>query len=131
MRGIFLEILSEIYDQSAMDTEGNQGNSEIVEEYMNYIIENYDHEIDLPKIVHEYGISPSHFRKLFKNETNKAPHEFLVDYRIKQAKNLLLTHKYTVTEVAFMVGYDDYHYFSRLFTNKVGCSPKAFQNENK
>ena len=131
LRGIFLQILSEICDEVYLKQKNEVHGSDMVENYMNFIIENYQNEIDLPKIVGEYGISPSHFRKLFKTVTNKAPHEFLMEYRIKQAKKLLLTYKYTVTEVAFMVGYDDYHYFSRLFTNKVGCAPKTFQDRNK
>ena len=45
---------------------------------------------------------------------------------MEQAKKLFMTGKYNISEVGYMVGYDDMHYFSRLFKQKVGCSPTAF-----
>lgn len=57
---------------------------------------------------------------------NRAPLEYIIDYRMEQAKKLFMTGKYNISEVGYMVGYDDMHYFSRLFKQKVGCSPTAF-----
>lgn len=71
LRGIFLQILSEICDEVYLKQKNEVHGSDMVENYMNFIIENYQSEIDLPKIVGEYGISPSHFRKLFKTVTIK------------------------------------------------------------
>ena len=129
LRGIFLEILAEFFDEMEEEERAN-GWSDVVNKYLAYVSDNYQKDVDLEELSRSEGISPSHFRKIFKSIMNKAPHEFLIDYRIEQAKKLLMSHKYTITEVSFMVGYDDYHYFSRIFKNKEGVSPKAFLDNN-
>ena len=63
---------------------------------------------------------------IFKHQMNRAPLEYIIDYRMEQAKRLFMTKKYNISEVSYMVGYDDMHYFSRLFKQKVGCSPTDF-----
>ncbi|MBP5467479.1 MAG: helix-turn-helix transcriptional regulator, partial [Clostridia bacterium] len=45
---------------------------------------------------------------------------------IEQAKHLLLSGRYNMSEVSYMVGYDDIHYFSRLFKSKVGSTPTEY-----
>ena len=57
---------------------------------------------------------------------NRAPHEYIIDYRMEQAKKLIASGKFNISEVSFMVGYDDIHYFSRLFKQKVGCTPTEY-----
>ena len=130
LRAVMLNLIAEIVDEVYGDQTGADANSDIVQNYIEYITDNYQHDINLPKILKEQGISPSHFRRIFKSIIRKAPHEYLIDYRIEQSKKLLMTKRYTVSEVSYMVGYDDLHYFSRLFKNKEGVSPKTFIEMN-
>ena len=107
------------------------GAGDLVGKFMDYIMNHYAESLDLNDLVKDYGISPSRFRAIFKTKTNKAPHEFVIEYRMEQAKRLLLSQKYTVSEVSYMVGYDDIHYFSRLFKQKTGVNPSEFLPRGK
>ena len=100
--------------------------ADYVAQFIDYVTNHYADGIDLDDIVKDFGISPSRFRTIFKTRMNRTPWEYVIDCRIEQAKHLLLTGRYNMSEVSYMVGYDDIHYFSRLFKNKVGCSPTAF-----
>jgi len=55
--------------------------------------------------------------------TNQSPNEFIRSIRMKQAKELLLTSKYTVQEVSEMTGFSDSKYFSTVFKKYFGENP--------
>ncbi len=94
-----------------------------VSQFIDYVFKNYDKNIDVDEIIKKCGISASRFRAGFKAVMKKSPLQFLIDYRMKQAKRFLMLGKYNVSEVCVMVGYDDIHYFSRLFKQKTGVNP--------
>jgi YesN/AraC family two-component response regulator len=62
------------------------------------------------------------FNKI-KTLTGQTPNEFIRIIRLNHAKELLLTHKYLINEVAFMVGFPDPKYFSTSFKRQFGISP--------
>jgi len=65
------------------------------------------------------------FRKL-KATTGHSASAFTREIRIRQALQLLKQHKYTVNEVAFLVGFSDPNYFSRCFKEMYGVSPSNY-----
>lgn len=56
--------------------------------------------------------------------TNQAPNDFIRIIRLNNAKELLLSKRYTIAEVAYMVGFSDPKYFSVSFKKQFGCNPK-------
>lgn len=119
-------IIAELLESLNKEKGATRNNGDRISWFIDYTINHYSEEIDLNKVISEYGISPSRFRAIFKQQMNRSPMEYIIDYKIEQAKKLLSTNKYNVSEVSYMVGYDDMHYFSRLFKQKVGCSPKKY-----
>ena len=51
--------------------------------------------------------------------------------RINNAMNMLDNTKYNVTQIATAVGYDNSHYFCRLFKKHTGMTPLEYRNRNK
>lgn len=90
-----------------------------------------DHLTD-PELKPEYltsltGISDTYFRKLFKKQFGKPPTAYIISQRISIAKRLLESgEEATVSAVALRCGYKDPLYFSRLFKNQVGLSPREY-----
>ena len=107
-----------------LDSRKNDGNN--FSDITHYIMEHYNETLNFNTICHIYGYSYSNFRKHFKEMAGKTPHEFLTDIRIDRAIELLYMGKYTISEIAHMVGYDDNSYFSRVFKNKKGFSPSNY-----
>ena len=124
-------IIAEFLEELSSSDRENSEPSDYVSRFIEYMTNHYSEAIDLNKVVSEYGISPSRFRAIFKHQMNRAPLEYIIDYRMEQAKRLFITKKYNISEVSYMVGYDDMHYFSRLFKQKVGCSPTEFINNQE
>lgn len=98
----------------------------IVETMANYMSRYFYENVNLVAFSQQYGFSPNYFRKIFKQILNCAPNEYLISVRLKEAKKLLELGQYTVQTVSEMVGYDDVHYFSRLFKKKEGISPAKY-----
>ncbi|MBQ8342694.1 MAG: helix-turn-helix transcriptional regulator, partial [Clostridia bacterium] len=63
----------------------------------------------------------------FKQVVKVTPMQYVLSLRMANAKTLLETKDYNVTETANAVGYENALYFSRLFSKHVGMSPSAYK----
>lgn len=125
MRGVFLEILSDLLEEMEKNGEELQ-EEDVIVSFMRYSMEHYNEDINIAALAREYGFSPNYFRKVFKTATQLTPREYLLHYRIEQAKRLLHFNRYAVSEIAYMVGYNDINYFCKVFKKEVGCSPTQY-----
>lgn len=92
-----------------------------------YINEHYNEKIVLEDIADMVGLNPVYFSVLFKKETGLNFSEYLVNYRMDIAKNLLRSTNDTIAAIADSVGYKDTRYFSQLFTRIVGIKPALYR----
>ena len=76
-------------------------------------------------------LSRTLFYKKIKGITGNTPNNLIKTKRLNKAAELLLTENYNVSEIAYMVGYDDPFYFSKLFKTHFKCSPSEFKEHIK
>lgn len=74
-------------------------------------------------------ITPKHLNRVSNEILDKTATQIITDRVLLEAKRLLASRKYTVSEVASELGYIDYSYFSRLFKKSLSISPKEFYKE--
>lgn len=98
-----------------------------VREAMRYIAEHYQEGITANQLSDMLRINPSYFSVLFKKETGKNFVDYITDYRLDKAKELLVTTNCTMASVASQVGYSDTRYFSQIFTKRVGIKPSQYR----
>lgn len=72
------------------------------------------------------GISYTYFKKLFLERFCILPSAYIRDLQIRRACELLLTKRFTVTQVAQLCGFEDQCYFSKIFKKTVGVSPGKY-----
>lgn len=109
--------------------EGVKHHYDYVEFVKEYVSINYMHEIlfsDLAQVAH---ISRSHLSTLFKKEVGQTFPEYVTQFRISKAKELLKTPKLKLHEIATMTGYKDYAHFSRVFKKRIGLSPDHYRQQ--
>ncbi len=75
------------------------------------------------------NMSTKHLNRICKAVSGKTTLELIIDRVILEAKRMLLHSKSNFTEIGLILGYEDYAYFSRVFKNKTGQSPRDFQSE--
>jgi AraC-like DNA-binding protein len=124
-----VEVLSLISEMLAHERRQKQPNyyQKIVEK-AKYIMEsNIYSAINLPNIAEEIGISTSRLNEVFKTYTSMTPYQYFSHIKIQKAERLLEQEEASIKEVAFKLGFEDQHYFSRLFRNKTGIAPSKWR----
>jgi two-component system, response regulator YesN len=99
----------------------------IITKAKTFIEKQYQEHLKVEDVAKSVFLSPSYFKQLFKKETGLSFTDFLMDVRIKKAKELLVSTEKNITEIAFDTGYHDSNYFSTVFKQTVGESPTAFR----
>ncbi|MCM1151965.1 MAG: ATP-binding protein [Alistipes senegalensis] len=100
---------------------------EFMKEVMSWLgknIENSDLTID--QLASHLGLGRTTMYNKLKSLTGKSPVELLKEYRITKAKLLLRTGQFSVSEVAYKVGFSDPGYFSRCFREQFRMSPAEY-----
>ncbi len=95
---------------------------------MEWIEDHYSENIGISDAAQELKISESYLSRLFKSHMGFTFVEYLTDYRIREAIELLKDHHIKIYEVSERVGYNDPKYFGILFKKKIGVSPITFKN---
>lgn len=101
--------------------------NKIVQFALDYIKENYRHNINLPMIAEQVNYSPSYLSFLFKQETGQNFVDYLNHYRIEQAKKLLRDTEAKNYEIAYQVGYQDEKYFYQIFKKYTGLTASQYR----
>lgn len=78
----------------------------------------------------ELGMSQSNIYKKLKALTGMSIVEFIRDFRLKHAAQLIVKQKLSVTEVCYKVGFNDRRYFSQVFKTKYGITPSQYAKEH-
>ncbi len=74
-------------------------------------------------------VTPTHFRRLFKELTGMPPQQFLIQNRLRKAASLLIHTQDSVKRIADLAGMENAFYFSRIFRKKYHISPLEYRRE--
>jgi len=94
-----------------------------------YIHKRYDQSPDVNEIAAQVHLSTAAFCRYFKRQTKMTFTDFVNQYRIGQAKTMLLQDR-SVTEVCYAVGIESLSYFNKLFRQVTGENPSAFKKRH-
>ncbi|WP_354667729.1 MULTISPECIES: AraC family transcriptional regulator [Amphritea] len=84
-------------------------------------------QLDIDTLANSVNLSKFHFIKRYKDATGTTPINHFIQLKTQRACHLLDISTRTVAEVAFMVGYEDAYYFSRIFKKVMGISPTQYR----
>jgi signal transduction histidine kinase/DNA-binding LacI/PurR family transcriptional regulator/AraC-like DNA-binding protein len=124
-----LESAAEIQRVLTTSTTLPQPTGMLVKQACAYIQQNYARSFSLEELSETIGVSKSYLSRIFKMDTGISLWDYLNRYRIQKAKELLLITNESITAIAADVGYEDTSYFSRVFHEIAGCSPRAYRQQ--
>lgn len=94
-----------------------------------YVMAHYVHTIPLDNIAAEMGMNRSAFCSFFKRCKGITFSQFVTQYRLNTACELLKHTQKQVSEICYMVGFNDLPHFIRVFTNAMGMSPSRYRKQ--
>lgn len=124
-------LIAEINDwKTQMDSK--EPDSSSVNLIKTYIRKHYTNPMLSTKDISDYArLSASYACTLFKDETGQTLNQFITDYRINRAKELLDDPRNNISKIAAKVGYNDGNYFSKAFKKITGSSPSEYREGKK
>lgn len=113
-----------------LNSERNNSHRTEVMKAVEYIENHYSEEISLRDVSSYVNISPNHFSMVFKKEIGVGFAEYLLNFRLERAKELLKKKDIKIYEAAFKVGFNNNQYFNRVFKDKYGLTPMSYKKES-
>ena len=95
---------------------------------VDYIERNYQKEITVEDLCKHLQISKPHFHRIFAEYTNKSPYQYILDFRIHKAKELLSDPLLQVKFVSKEVGFNNVNHFIKHFKKIIGVTPGQYQS---
>jgi AraC-like DNA-binding protein len=92
----------------------------------NFIHTNYMRDISVARIAASLGLDRSYFSQVFKQYTGKPPQQYIVDYRLERAAQMMAQGA-APGEAARQAGYEDIVNFSRMFKRRYGVAPSRYR----
>lgn len=120
---ILLKVM-ETADENALPTR-------MVEELSGYIRENIADEISNTEIGAIFGYHPFYISRMLKERKGMTLRQYIIAYRLKQAKRLLELTDKSAAEIAEECGFTDASYFAKTFKSAFGITPKEYRNRFK
>lgn len=124
--GYLYLILASIVDKSSVAASQSSA-KDYVKEAVTFIKKNYSQPISVTDISADLSLDRKYFSKIFKKELQISPHEYLINYRLARACELMETTDLTIAEIAATVGYDNQFSFSRVFKKYKQISPSDYK----
>lgn len=91
-----------------------------------HIAANLGQKITNQALAQVANLSPSHFARAFKDSQGVAPHQYILERRVKRAQELLAA-DLSLSEIAFEVGFSDQSHLTRWFREFVGVTPGSYR----
>jgi AraC-like DNA-binding protein len=128
-QALFFSILDESLTCAGSRSRHSERDRELVEQVVEYIKNHYMEPLTVAKLAGRYGLNSKQFAYLFQKHTGMAPLEYLIECRVRRARELLCTTACSIADISACVGYSDPYYFSKLFKKRTGfCPSKVREN---
>lgn len=101
--------------------------TELLAPALDYIQRHYSEPVDLEALADACGMSASHLIRCFKRHLACTPHEYLLQYRLRQSKRLLQMTDDSIETIADVCGFNSASHFARAFKAVNGMTPTAFR----
>ncbi|MDU3336005.1 response regulator transcription factor [Paraclostridium bifermentans] len=127
---IQIELNNMIKHRQSKLEETDDSISPIILKLLRNIEKNYSKDLNLKEISETYNINSIYLGQLFQKETGILFSDYLNNFRVNKAKNLLVETSLKAAEIGELVGYANKNYFYRKFKDIVGITPSEWRKIN-
>ena len=102
---------------------------ELLEKILDFINESIYEPITIFEICQKFSLSRSSLQILFKENMDTTPKKYIINLKLEKSCQMIREEKYTISNIALMLGFNSIHYFSRAFTQKYSISPSEYAKQ--
>ncbi len=124
LKKLLLQMISTRY------IENKSNSSRLTEQVLSYIRTHYTEPLTNQMIAEAFGFHSYYLNRIVKNECGQNMHNYLLQYRIKEAQNLLSTSAFSIQHISKIVGFGTPAQFSAAFKKNVGISPNEYRENS-
>ena len=100
--------------------------NELLEQILTYIDNTIYEPITVGEICQKFSMSRSSLQILFNENLDQTPKKYINELKLEKSRQLISEGRYTISEIALMLGFNSIHYFSRAFTQKYNMAPTEY-----
>lgn len=120
-----LDILSKETDYKYMASEGEDR----IQKVINYIGDNYVKDISLDDLADVAYMTTNSFCRYFKSRAGKTAFQFIREYRVNKACQMLINGKKSIADICYDTGFNSFSSFNRIFKNLKDISASEYKNK--
>lgn len=124
---LLINLLGIVYTSALLHKEKQPQKEDLIQKALLKIGSEWNQAIDFQRLSDEYNMSYVWFRKTFKEVTGTSPGQYLLLLKIRKAEALIVESSKTISEIAFMCGFESESYFTRIFKQKTGYLPSELR----
>ena len=124
-------LLKETEDLRKTNPARNTADSERIKLMMDYVRDHYPESINVDEIAASAGVSSRECTRCFRRSVGLSPIEHLTQYRVRMAAKFLRETSKTVLEISENCGFSSPSYFSKVFRDMTGQTPKEYQKQRR
>lgn len=126
--GIWIDLCENVISMPQVPCSGSHHLSAL-KEMISYIHGNYSEKLTLGEIAAAGKVGKTGCCAIFKRYLNKTPNEYVTEFRLRKAMELLQHTDRTILEIGYTVGFSGASYFAETFRKFYGCTPGAYRRE--
>jgi AraC family L-rhamnose operon regulatory protein RhaS len=128
IQALFQLLVISLSRRKILDSVVSTPGSQPLARAMAFLEETYREKIQLNDIADAACVSSRHISRLFQTMLNTSPFEYLNNIRLQKARSLLSQSTISISEISDQCGFSDSNYFSRVFKDQEGISPRIYRN---
>ncbi len=125
-----MNLLDSLKSVLVEDLKERENSTLYVTKIKEYLRKNYSTISNLEELAEKIGLSYTYMSTLFKKEVGENIKDYLIGCRIDAAKSMLEDGNFQISQISKKVGYENEHYFSRMFKYRTGITPTAYRHNN-
>lgn len=98
-----------------------------MQKMLQFIAQHYGEDLSLDALASSANVSKSECLRCFKWSLQTTPYQYLMEYRLSKAAELLRSTDESIGTIADRVGFHQISHFGKCFREKTGCSPREYR----
>ncbi len=103
--------------------------TETIRKALDYIYEHLHYKIEIQDLAKYAGVTPAHFRRLFKEQIGISPSEYIMKKKIEAATNMLHYSEHSSTEIGYYLAFSTHSHFIKTFKKYMGITPGKYRSQ--